>query len=99
MVYAPTTPPGRAKVVPCKHEIASLKDMVAEAAALWAAEQREERKPLPGSFIRHSGDASVCCQTPIAIYSAIYSKHGPSALPARAPAATVRRTTIPRNIR
>jgi hypothetical protein len=50
MVYAPTTPPGRAKVVPCKHEIASFKEMVAGATALWAAEQSEERKPPPGQL-------------------------------------------------
>ena len=39
MVYAPNTPFGQAKVVPCKNEIASFEDVVAQAAALWAAER------------------------------------------------------------
>lgn len=47
MVYAPATPLGRAKVVPCKQHVASLKDIVKEAAALWAAEQNEEVQPPP----------------------------------------------------
>jgi hypothetical protein len=50
MVYAPNTPAGQAKVVACKREIASLKDVVAEAAALWAAEQSKEVQPAPGAL-------------------------------------------------
>jgi hypothetical protein len=48
MVYAPGTPPGQAKVVPCNHAIAFLKDIVTEAAALWAAEQSNDVKSPPG---------------------------------------------------
>jgi hypothetical protein len=47
MVYAPETPPGQAKVVPCKHDIASPEDIVTEAAALWAAEQSGDAGPPP----------------------------------------------------
>jgi hypothetical protein len=50
MVYAPGTPAGRAKVVPCTNRVASLQDVVAQAAALWAAEQSEEREPPPGQL-------------------------------------------------
>jgi hypothetical protein len=41
---APNTPPGQAKVVPCKRAFISLQDIVAHAAALWAAKQSEERE-------------------------------------------------------
>src|SRR5438128_6330454 len=52
MVYAPGTPPWRAKVVACKRAMVSLGDIVDEAAALWGAEQSTEVEPAPGE--RHS---------------------------------------------
>jgi hypothetical protein len=50
MVYAPGTPPGRAKAVPCKHTVSSAEELVAQAAALWAAEQSGPRDPRPGEL-------------------------------------------------
>src|SRR4051812_12309125 len=45
MVYAPGTPPGRAKAVPCESTVRSAEELVAQAAALWAAEQGGPRDP------------------------------------------------------
>jgi hypothetical protein len=48
MVYAPNSPLGQAKVAPCRNEITSFEDIVAQAAALWAAEQSKDRGAGPG---------------------------------------------------
>jgi len=53
MVYAPSTPLGRAKVVACKRDVMVIDELVDEAAALWAAEQRDESQPTRGEL--HSG--------------------------------------------
>jgi hypothetical protein len=53
MVYAPGTPLGKAKVVACNRDVTAIDELVDEAAALWAAEQRSESHPIPGQL--HSG--------------------------------------------
>jgi hypothetical protein len=42
MVFSLRCAPGVAKVLPCKKPVASVGDLVTEAKALWAAEQKDE---------------------------------------------------------